>query len=423
MALFSDISSFLTGGRDEQAEEALNRAMQAYGQVSVPTQQELSLPELQMYVQAGIMSPGEAQAYLQQSNAYEQQVIPQTGTSAMVEALNQLSGIANAGPEGTPMQQAQAANTIEQMNQATRGQRGAIEQAMQAKGTPAAMIQAAMANQYQGQDAQQAHLDAMNQQAAAYQAAITALAQKGNVGQALQGQQNQQANTVADAQNAMQQFNAANQQQASQLNAQLKQQANAANTQNAQNVSNANVGTNNARTEYNTRQRQTVFDDAMRRAAGMAGVGQNQAENYQKMGEQSAGVAAGLIGAGSSMMGGIPTGGGAALPPVGMVAKGGILGHEGCYHDGGICMEEGGMVPGQPEVPGDSLQNDKVHVLASPGEAVIPRTVVQEHLPQVLGLIAQGQENGPGQPMDQTHPHDVATVLQALKELRMGVAA
>jgi len=421
MSLFGEASSFLQGGRDKQGEEALNRALQAYSAIKAPTQQELSLPELQMYVQAGLMTPGQAQAYLQDRNAYADQVIPQTGTQAMVEALNQLSSTAEAGPRGTPLMQAQSADTIQQLNNAVRGNRGAIEQQMQAKGTPAAMIQAALQNQYAGQDAQQAYHNSLDQQAAAYQAAVAALSQKGQLGGQLQGQQNQQANTVSQAQNAMQQFNAANQQQASALNAQLQQQANAANTQNAQNVSNQNVGTKNARTAYNTSQRQQVFDNEMRKAAGMSGVLGQQANNYNQMGADAKDTALRGIGAVSNFFGGpagVSTGGGGA--PMGMVAEGGILmDHDGCYHDGGICMDDGGMVPGEPNVPGNSLQNDTVHVMASPGEAVIPRTAVQQNMPEVLSLIAEGQGQ---KPPEQTNPSDVATVLKALRELRMGAS-
>lgn len=36
---------------------------------------------------------------------------------------------------------------------------------------------------------------------------------------------------------------------------------------------------------------------------------------------------------------------------------------------------DGGKIPGQPEVPGDSKENDKVHIMASPGEVVIPRSI------------------------------------------------
>lgn len=409
----------LTGGANDRADDALKQAMAAYTNIKSPTQAQLTLPQLQQYVEAGVMTPAEAQAYLQNYNAYNQENVPQTGTDAMVSALGELSGIADSGPMGTPDMQAQAENTISKMNQATAGQRGAIEQDMQARGVPAGMIQAALANQYQGQDAQQAHMDALNQQSAAYQAAVQALSEKGQLGGQLQGMQNTQANTIAQAQNAMQQFNAQNQQQASALNANLKQQANTYNTQNAQDVSNSNVQQNNARTAYNTQVPQQIFQNEIAKAGGQAGVAQNQANTSTGQGQQEAGLWAGLLGAGATMMGNPVMGTAIANAPKttkpGM-AHGGMVGHDGCYHDGGICMDDGGMVPGEPEVPGDSIQNDKIQIMASPGEAVIPRTTVQERMPEVLGLLAGGDVPR-GTSAD---PQDVATVLRALRELRMG---
>ena len=418
MSIFGSINDFLTGGSNKQAEKALNDALAAYGSIKAPTKEELSLPELQMYVQAGLLTPAQAQAYLQESNAFNTQVIPQTGTAAQVAALNQLAGIANAGPMGTPVEQAQVAQAIQQMNNAVQGQRGAIEQQMAAKGTPAALIQAALSNQYAGQDAQQAYQNTLQAQAQAYQAALNAMSQQGALGGQLQGQQNTQANTVAAAQNAMQQFNAANQQQNSQFNAANQQQANQINLQNAQNVANQNVGTSNARTAYNTSQAQQVFDNAMKRAEGMANIYKGQASNYQDMGTQTKDTALKTIAGFADLGSGLSTGGGAgSVPtlPIGMVAHGGVLDeHNGCYHDGGLCMKEGGMIPGQANVPGDSIQNDTVHVMASPGEAVIPRTAVQNRMPEVLDLIASSKE-------PEHNPKDIATVLQALRQLRMGV--
>lgn len=44
-------------------------------------------------------------------------------------------------------------------------------------------------------------------------------------------------------------------------------------------------------------------------------------------------------------------------------------------------MKMGGHVPGQAQVRGDSLKNDTVHAMLSPGEIVIPRTVAQSGNP------------------------------------------
>jgi hypothetical protein len=41
---------------------------------------------------------------------------------------------------------------------------------------------------------------------------------------------------------------------------------------------------------------------------------------------------------------------------------------------GAALLARGGVVPGKAEVSGDSLENDKVHTMLSPGEIVIPRT-------------------------------------------------
>ncbi len=62
-------------------------------------------------------------------------------------------------------------------------------------------------------------------------------------------------------------------------------------------------------------------------------------------------------------------------------------------------------------VPGDSPTNDTVPAMLSPGEAVIPRTQVQQNPDAVMGLLA-------GQDHTSVDPQDVATLLKAMKMLR-----
>lgn len=414
-----------TGGKSDSATDALKRAEEYFANIKTPTVQELTLPELQKYVEAGVMTPQEAQAYLQSRNAYEDMNIDQTGTSAQVAALNRLAAIADAGAEGTPMQQAQMENTLSRMRSAVGGQRGAIEQAMAARGTPYALIQAALANQSLGQEQQQAHLDAVNAQAATYQNALNALSQGGQLGNALQGQQNQQANTVAAAANAMQQFNAQNQQLNSQFNAGQRQSANSYNAQNRQNVSNQNVGLSNQRTQYNTQLPQQVFANQMAKAQGMAGAATNIGNLYQQQGQQNAGLNAGIINSVASF---IPKPGYGAAPmsaayqapnnpttnAFNQSYQQGWYAHGGIVDDPAYCAADGMMIPGDPEVPGDSVANDNVPIMASPGEAVIPRSTVAEN-PEVIDSLLNKEQQGPDF-------RDVATLLKAMKSLRLGVA-
>lgn len=45
---------------------------------------------------------------------------------------------------------------------------------------------------------------------------------------------------------------------------------------------------------------------------------------------------------------------------------------------GGMCMKHGGKVPGKAAMPGDSPMNDTVPATLSPGEVVIPRSIVSQ---------------------------------------------
>lgn len=405
-----------TGGKSDSASDAMKRAEDYFGTIQTPTLQQLTLPELQKYVEAGIMTPAEAQSYLQESNAFNNQNIDQSGTRAQIQALNQLAQIANAGAEGTPLAQAQIENALQQARTADQGAAGAIEQAMAAKGTPTALIQAVLRSQTQGQNAQQAHMDAVNAQAANYQAALNALAAGGSLGGQLQGQQNTQANTVAAAQNAMQQFNAQNQQQNSQFNAANRQAANEYNTQNRQNVSNQNTALGNTRTMYNAQLPQQIFNNQLSKASGMAGAATNAANLAQQQGQQNAGIIGGLINAGTSF---IPKPGAGAQPfqaknptedafntqyKTGGYAHGGIVNPMYCA--------DGMMIPGEANFPGDDTKNDTVPIMASPGEAVISREKVAEN-PEIVDSLL----NEPTQIID---TQDIVSIMKALRAIRMG---
>src|ERR1700676_1565946 len=228
----------LTGGKSSEATDAEKAALQAIQDVQTPNIQALSLPQLQQYVNAGLMTPAQMQAYLQSNNALASENVNQQGTGAQQAALSQLANVAQAGAAGTPQEQAQIAQTEMQGNRNLAGQRGAIEKGFEDIGVPGSLLSAALQQQNAGQDATNKNQQDLQAQSQAYQAALQAMTGQAGVGGALQGQQNTQANTIAQAQNAMQQFNAANQQAASGTNAGMQQAANAYNIQNAQNVGN-----------------------------------------------------------------------------------------------------------------------------------------------------------------------------------------
>src|SRR5450631_990272 len=77
----------------------LQQAIAALQAVNVPSISQLTLPELQKYVSAGVLSPQQYQAISENPQAYQQVAsqADQTGTQAQKAALSQLSGVAQTG--------------------------------------------------------------------------------------------------------------------------------------------------------------------------------------------------------------------------------------------------------------------------------------------------------------------------------------
>src|ERR1035437_578776 len=83
------------------------KAIAALEAVGVPNASQLTLPELEKYVSAGVLTPQQYQAISADPNSYQQitGATDQTGTSAQSKALQQLSSVAQAGGS-TPINQA-----------------------------------------------------------------------------------------------------------------------------------------------------------------------------------------------------------------------------------------------------------------------------------------------------------------------------
>jgi hypothetical protein len=80
------------------------------------------------------------------------------------------------------------------------------------------------------------------------------------------------------------------------------------------------------------------------------------------------------------------------------------------YAKGGqLDMQPGGPVPGEAEVPGNSLENDKVPAMLSPGEVVLPRTVA--HKPHQAKRFVQHLKSNGG---------DGAKTLASIKKRKAG---
>jgi len=440
MSFLNDTLNTLTGGKSGESSADLEKALQAIQNVQTPTQQEMQY-QVQQLVSAGKLTPQQAQTFLQSPNALASENIDQTGTQAQDSAI---SGLLSAAQQGglNPEEAAQMQQIEQQLGSQEKGANDAVLQNQAARGalTGGETLAAQMQN---NQNATvNANQNAGNTAGQAYQQMLNELTSAGSLGSGLQSQENQQANTVGAATNAINQFNTANQQQEANLNTQAQNIAQEENLSNAQNISNTNAANNNAYSAYNAQLPQEIFNDQLGKAGAQAGINETQANQATGQGNQLLNLESGVVNAGSQALGkgfsGAGSGGGvsgnssafptasdagsssASLPDAsGAMASAGSTDLPSALS----LMDEGGEVPGEAEESGDSPKNDKVPALLSPHEMVIPRSAA---IPAMHGdphkvmdflnrMRAKKQMTPPP-----VHPHDIKGVLDALTMRRGG---
>lgn len=164
-----------------------------------------------------------------------------------------------------------------------------------------------------------------------------------------------------------------------------------------------------------------------------------------RRGQVMGGLLSGLGSAGAAFGGGGAkgSGGGAGAMSGESGGLGAAFAHGGMvdgYNCGGMTPQysEGGKVPGKPVVGGDNPKNDVVPAMLSPGEIVIPRSILDhEHGPEMAKAFVEGilaskkkdkfDEGGMAQKMGQSIGrgiyNSVQPVGQALGTLGQGVSS
>lgn len=396
----------LTGGKSKEASDALKRAEAYFGSIAVPTKQELSLPELEKYVQAGILTPAEAKTMLQQGNAFNDINLSPKTTEDQTDVLSKLKDISSSGGM-TPQMRAQLTSALDQVATNTRGNNAATSELFAQRGIPSSLMAEAAMREEAGTNARDANLSATQAAGTAEQNAMNALMNEGNLATTMGNEQYSEAANKAAAENAMRQWNAAATNQGNEANAARGQQTNIYNQTTKQNVADSNTGLSNQRTQYNATVPQTIFEDAYKKAAGQAGAATNYGDMINKQASQQGAINTGIV---SQIAKSIPN-------PIAQGLSKTAGNAQGSFEDKNPQMysaSEGGAVPGKALVPGDSLKNDKVHALLSPGEVVVPRSIAP-HPDAVKRFV---QHLAYSKPIKPVHHEDVRSVLDALSARR-----
>ncbi len=422
--------SDLFGINSDAGTDELKQALAVIQGVRAPTAEQLTLPELQKYVQAGVLTPQQYQAMIADPDIY-QQVIQSTqdnsGSDAQKAALQQLGGIVQSGGS-TPINEANLRHNIDSTNQAMQAARQGIESNAQQRGVSGGGLEFISKLMNEQANAQNANSGAVDAAANNARLALDAIGQQGQLGGQLQGQSNQMSQSQADAAQQIAEYNAQLQSQANQYNAQNANQAQQMNLANAQDIGNRNTDTSNMRTQYNAQVPQQMFQNDMSKAGATAGAYNNAGQLAQQQAQQQNAFTGNLIGAGATTLGamyggpaGAVAGKKAATTATGY-AQGGMVNGEHCYALGGevheheICMEAGGPVPGDEEgmePMQDDTANDTVDAHLSPGEIVLPRSVAQSpNAPQEAEQFVQQTKGGGMLP-----PPQINSFAEALAKL------
>lgn len=371
--------------------------------------------QIQQMVVQGKITPEQAQVYLQNPSAFLAEQIPQTGTQAQEEEIANLLSDAEAGGI-SPQAEEAIQQTIGKLDTQEAGQRGAILNDAAARGALTGGETIAAEQEANQTDQASANQEGLSSAATAAELALQELTSAGSAGQALQGQENTQANTVAAAVDAINKFNAAQQEQTNQFNVSNDVAAQEANLANAQQVEEANVEAENA---HRLQQSQLPAEQeamAEQKAAAEAGVSEQGANLATEQGGQMAGLIGGAVGAageaGASAL--APTPEFNVAQPV-KAAGGGEI-HD--YREGGPVVAD--RLRERARVPGDAPANDKIPAELSEGEVVLPRTVAQHPTQdRVMGFLNRMRPR----PVPKHHPDDINSVLDALASRRASYAA
>jgi hypothetical protein len=285
------IGNIAAQGSQSQDQQALQNALAQIQGVNVPGVAEQQWQLAQEQAQ-GALTPEALAAYQMGPNAMSG---IQTNPAYAQAQQQQLQALQQLGAGGLTAQE--RANIISANQQAAgvgNAANAATLQAMNARGMggSGAQLAAQLANNQNA--ANMASQQGANINAQAQNQALGAMSQAGSLAGQMQAQQFGQQAAIAQAQNAINQFNTQNQQQVAGYNTQAQNQAQAANLANQQAIANQNVNTQNQQIAHNTGLYQQQFQDQMAQAQAAAGAEGNLAGMYGNQAANTAGMWSGI---------------------------------------------------------------------------------------------------------------------------------
>lgn len=268
----------------------ISKRSKSFDELQLPDIADMQI-QLEQLIQQGILTPEAAQAIMQEQTELGNISTDPSLRNAQIEALNSLQDISSSGGL-TAMDRAQLGQLQTELSNQERGSREAIMQNAQARGVGGSGLELAQQLMNQQGSAQRASQQGMDIAAQAQARALEAIQQAGQLGGNIRSQDFDEQARIAQAQDAINQFNAANKQNTNMANVNARNQAQQYNLDQRQNIANQNVGLRNQQQMHNKNLLQQDFENRYKKAGGQAQ--QTQANNQAN--QQNANLIGGVIG-------------------------------------------------------------------------------------------------------------------------------
>lgn len=283
-----------------KAKQYLDQILAQYNGINPPTIEEQKVI-LEKLVQQGLVTPEDAQTVNLGDTATNGIALDPASKQAQMEALAGLQEVSNeGGMTGLDLQKMQ--DLKDNFETTRRGDEQAIIENAKNRGVYGSNLE--LTNRLiSGQNAaNRASREAIDIGAQAQNARMAALRDVGSLGGQIRGQEFGEASKKAEAQDAINRFNAQNKQNQVNFNVGNRNQAQATNLGEKQRVSDLNIGNENANRVRNSQLIQQKYNNTMgladAKARALAGIADSEEEAQRQKNQ----LAAGLIGLGGSTM-------------------------------------------------------------------------------------------------------------------------
>lgn len=409
------IGNSAAGGDRGHARGLTDEAMAALQGVGIPADLANKI-YFQQYQNSGNLTPAQEQAILANPSAAGQVKANPNLVNAQMQALNALHGLSQTGMTSTD--RARLNQIQQQAATQAEGQKQAILQNFAQRGMGGSGNELIAKLQAAQNATNQANQAGLNVAGMAQQNALQALGQYSQQAGQMNQQQFGQQSEAAQAQDLLNRFNVQNQLGQQQRNVAGQNQAQMYNLQNAQQIANANIAQQNQELLRQKQAQQQIFQDQMQRGGALSGADFAGSNAYNNMGNQTANqwanIGSGVGNIATSLYNNKSTGKPTTSLDSSNASEEQLMKQMSGYAEGGrvaadfnpllspapqhqdsdmrnalmkvlpmitALASHGGHVPGKPLVKGDSYKNDIVSAKLSPGEFVVPRSVMQSEDP------------------------------------------